>query len=286
MLTPQEARNRRGAYSRDDGLRRSVDSVVAVVDVLGFTQQLRAAAARDELDSLLDRIGDFMTTWSNVFVDRYGVPSDNQRSWEVKFFTDNVILAHPMRPQSDSEMGSIISNLSMFQIGGVAEEGFFVRGGVAVGGLYMDETVVFGLPLLDAHTTEACVANVPRIVFSDSARTFLAGRIPSRSEDVRDSAYWRDVVQDEDGQLFLNYLEACFNDYTEPPEFNWINRHRDRTLENIERFSANAHIRAKYEWVARYHNYWCSSWRITEYCVPGYPPLDVKRLDELDLGLA
>src|SRR5438874_5640456 len=104
MLTPKEARNRRGAYITDDGVRRGVDSVVAVVDVLGFTQQIRMAAEQDQFDALLNRIGDFMTGWSDAFVDRYGLEDDDRRNWEVKFFTDNVVLAHPLHPRSDSEM--------------------------------------------------------------------------------------------------------------------------------------------------------------------------------------
>ena len=49
----------------------------------------------------------------------------------------------------------------------MALEGLFVRGGVSVGEFYINEDIVFGPALLDAHNTESNLACYPRIVLDD-----------------------------------------------------------------------------------------------------------------------
>jgi hypothetical protein len=160
----------------------------------------------------------------------------------------------------------MLEDLAYVQLG-LIQEGFFVRGGVAVGPLFMSDDIVFGPGLLDAHDAEI-QAGDPRILVHASAVDLL--RMHSEYYGSVDASPQNRIVRvDEDGQVFLNYLDACWHDHTEPPDYAALARHRDTVTERLERFASNTKIRAKYEWAARYHNYFCSETYGAEgYAVP------------------
>lgn len=274
----QEKAPRLGAFKKR-GRPKTKLSVTVFIDFLGFSEAIKRAHKKGEIDQLLYRITKFIRIWSKVLVDRYGW--DNRRSWEVKFFTDNVVIGYPIHDLThlDPEFGSVFGQLSLFQIGSVAE-GFFVRGGIALGQLYMDENVVFGIPLIDAYKAESKVAQFPRIIFCESAISAILKRLGKR-EYIHRSPYYRDLLQDEDGRFFLNYLEASYVAGGEPPEYTWIEQHSNAVKDALCQFKKNPRIYKKYEWVARYHNFWCSSKGLCQYKIPNKLPLKVKRLDEI-----
>ena len=72
-----------------------------------------------------------------------------------------------MRHDGEPELDQVLSDIALLQLG-LAHEGFFVRGGVAVGALYIDDDMVFGPGLLDAHDAEQN-AKTPRVVLHESA---------------------------------------------------------------------------------------------------------------------
>ena len=56
----------------------------------------------------------------------------------MRAFTDNIVIGYPIRGRGDaeSELVTIFRNLSYFQMK-LTMDGFFVRGAIAVGELYM-----------------------------------------------------------------------------------------------------------------------------------------------------
>jgi hypothetical protein len=218
-----------------------------------------------------------VSSWRDVLVDKYSSTRDGRRQTEVKFFTDNIVFGLPLRSDSiNAELSSTIGSLGLLQVDAV-RSGLFLRGGLACGDNYMNDHIAFGVALLDAHEAESCVARWPRVVLAKSTRNFIAERSSPR-EDVKNSSDYCDyLIDDSDGECFVNYLEACFHDNTEPPEFSWTSAHRDMVKRRIAEHCDDAKILAKYEWVARYHNYWCDSWRIRDYRIEGYDSLQARR---------
>ncbi|HXA18112.1 MAG TPA: hypothetical protein VN380_14025 [Thermoanaerobaculia bacterium] len=270
------------AFETENGIPRLQQSVVAFVDFLGFSRQIREAAKHSRVEELLRNVHEFLSSWRPALIDRYSRHPDRRKDWEIKFFTDNIVIGRPLRPERGFEMGSVIGSLCLFQLDAISH-GFFLRGGISVGSFFMDDHVVFGVPLLDAYETESCIAKSPRIVLAASARELVAASILSR-DHAECSPYYHDVIQENDGEWFLNYLEACFHNYTEPPEFAWIKAHRDEIIRCIARHQSDPKIFPKYEWAARYHNFWCVSWHIPQYRIEGFEPLQVKRLSEADIA--
>ena len=59
----------------------------------------------------------------------------------------------------------------------------------------------------------------------------------------------------QDGELFLNYLQAVLGNFPDFLDYSPISAHRDRVSEYLREYESNENIRQKYEWVATYHNY-------------------------------
>ena len=271
-------RDKHGAYSGDRHAPELQPSVVAFVDLLGFSDMIREAndAGRS---ALLSRVSRFLDTWREALEDRF---ARHQRAWEIRFFSDNIFISHPIRIhelQGDFEMGSLFSQLSLLQLGAVAD-GFFMRGSIAVGSMFVNENVIFGFPLVEAYECERS-AKWPRVSLAASARNFVLNRLGPRLS-ISKSPYFADLVEDsEDGQLFLNYLEACFQTSGEPPEFSWIEKHHESIRVAIDRFTTDSRIGPKYTCLAQYHNFWCMDKNLSSYRIQGYDELSVNRLDAL-----
>lgn len=76
--------------------------------------------------------------------------------------------------------------------------------------------------------------------------------------------------------------KASFRTSDEPPEFEWIEQHRAATTASLARFRANPAVRAKYEWVARYHNFWCDTRHLEGYLIECFSALEAQLLDAIE----
>ena len=258
------------AYATDRS-PKLLPSIVAYLDLLGFSEQIRASHVAGESDALLQRFAAVIREWyRSLRGDRISKDAD-RRDWDLKAFTDNVVLGHPTRSDGESELGHIMSDVALLQIG-LAHEGFFVRGGIAVGDLYMDEDIVFGVGLLEAHQAEQS-AVTPRVVLSESAVQLVKQHLEYYAS-VESAPHNDDLLFDEDNRLFVNYLSCSWPQHTEPPLFDWLTKHRDIVASELQRHRAEPRVWAKYSWVARYHNYSCES-------IPGGTPhkVDVSLAD-------
>lgn len=267
-------RPRRGTYSTP-GRKKTTVSVFAFVDILGFAQRIREADADGSIDELLNTATRFLKSWHRALEDR----SDYRlrRESEVKLFSDNIVIAHVINDDlEDAAFGALIGQLELLQID-AAHNDFFLRGGISVGKIYMHGDIVFGLPLVDAYVAESKIAKWPRLILTSAARNFVASRVgPVRVR--RHSPYYRDLLIDEDGQMFLNYLAEV----EKTGETSWASGHRDSIRRALGRHKTDDRIRPKYEWLARYHNFWCRQSGHDAFLLDGHAELKARLLDEVD----
>ncbi|MFY9618905.1 MAG: hypothetical protein WAQ99_03765 [Pyrinomonadaceae bacterium] len=141
----------------------------------------------------------------------------------------------------------------------MANRGFFLRGAISVGDVYVDDVVVLGSAFLEAYENEAQAAN-PRIILTDSAAT-AARKHLSYHSGREHSPQYRDLFQDCDGKWFVNYLETVL--VAEPevgPFYDELIQHKERVIERLREFHSDQRIESKYDWVASYHNYFCDQY--------------------------
>jgi hypothetical protein len=164
------------------------------------------------------------------------------------------VIGFPVLSGADQEaLAQVLDSVASIQRGFTLKLGLFVRGGVAMGPIYIDDTIVYGTGLLDAYDKEK-VANFPRILLHASAAEQAVAS--SRRTTFR-SPLGGLAIRDEYGELFVNYLDETWAAEDESPTYCWLERHCELVSKNLERFKGNAHVLEKYAWVARYHNYIC-----------------------------
>jgi hypothetical protein len=231
-------------------------SVVAYFDVLGFVDETRQAYQNGGSPELLVRLRNALTAGYESLRDNFSQEKGKVPAWDVKTFTDNVVIGYPIHGDGEVELGSVLESLGLFQLSLVLE-GFFIRGGISVGHLYMDRDIVFGGGLLEAYDAESKLARDPRIVLADSARRYLLEHLRYyASPDVAPQGLA--VLKDEDDQLFLNYLASVF--VSVPPSTEWLEQHKAAVESRLQAFRGRPPLWSKYAWAARYHNHFCSSY--------------------------
>lgn len=231
-----------------------VNSVVCAIDILGFSQMI--------VDSCNDGSGDKLLREINYLINKNKqciVPNKYSQG-KIKIFTDNMVVAYPIKGDGEVELDEILDNVAEYQFN-LALEGLFVRGGISVGDFYINEDIVFGPALLDAHHTESQLACYPRIVLDhktvDHLKTYMRyyDSVPEQNK----------VLIDNDGQWYLNYLNTIFKYYKEchnEYEFDRIKielllRHKAKIEELLIKYKQNTRVWDKYVWTANYHNCFC-----------------------------
>ena len=258
----------RGAYKSRRRVGELHKSVVAFVDILGFSKAVCEATDDGTADELLQRFTYFIREWRRA-LSIYSQDDEGRRTWEVRVLSDSMVISHPIQLQElggDFEMGALLAQISFLQLGAISH-GFFMRGALAVGDMFVDRDIIFGAPLVHAHRAESCLADTPRILLTDSATEFVLSRVGPNP--TAHSPYFRKILRDEDGRPFINYLDSSYQTSGEGPILDLIEEHREATVKALERFGNDPDIRPKYNWVAKYHNFWCQSWGIDDYMIYG-----------------
>ena len=239
-------------YNEDNPML--VNSIVCTIDILGFSQMI--------VDSCNNKYGDDLLKEINSLINKNKqcIIKNKYSQGKIKIYTDNMIVGYPIKDDGEEELNEILDNVSEYQFN-LALEGLFVRGGISVGEFYINEDIVFGPALLDAHHVESDLACYPRIVLDDKTVNRL-----QRYINNYDIAPQRNkILIDNDGQWFLNYLNTIFKYYTEcnnkyefeKMQIELLFKHKVKIEEMLELHKKNTRVWDKYVWIANYHNYFC-----------------------------
>lgn len=227
------------------------------MDILGYIDMTRRAE-RDKrsqalLDELYEPLRNARESLEDANLEMVNDPTQKDR-FALRGFTDNIVMGWPLQSSTVTAAGSALrhalAKVSLFQLD-MASRGFFFRGAITVGDVFIDEFAVFGPALLNAYDAEREHADTPRVILTASA---LATECEYRanyphSESYPLSQYLR---ADTDDRRFVNYLNAGLLD----PEL--ITQHRDAVAAKLKEFETNTKIGRKYRWVVEYHNSFCA----------------------------
>lgn len=233
-------------------------SFCAYLDILGFKEMIIEAFKQNTYTQLLNRLRSAIMEKSEL------IKSPGYGRWHVKAFTDNIVLGCPFLLDRESEFGFVSTEMAYHQMD-LALEGFFVRGGLSMGPLYMDENIAFGTGLINAHEIEQKLANNPRIVLDTNVTKLVIQHMEEYYAFPQESPQNSFLLIDFDGQVFINYL------YTSIGDEDYVNsealiKHKNNIENNLKKFRKDKNVFPKYSWLAAYHNYFCSTIRDN----PGY----------------
>lgn len=241
-------------YKYDQDNPTLVNSIVCAIDILGFSQMIVASCKDGSGDKLLREINYLINKNKQCII------PNKYSQGKIKIFTDNMVVAFPIKDDGEAELDEILDNVSEYQFN-LALEGLFVRGGISVGDFYISEDIVFGPALLDAHHTESELACYPRIILDDKTVELLQSCIINYDTMPEQNK----ILIDTDGRWFLNYLNTIFRYYKEcnnEYEFARIKhglllRHKQKLEEMLLANKENIKVWDKYVWTANYHNFFC-----------------------------
>jgi hypothetical protein len=213
------------------------DRVVAFIDILGFRSHIEKSE-KDENE--FAKI--FLATHFMKSEETRKINNDNNYR-KATSFSDNIVISYPL----DYNMDIVIDIIELQIL--LTNHGFLLRGGIACGKLYHDESVVFGKAMIDAYELESNIAKYPRIVLSENYYDLLCNY---KSNSNLMNTY---LIKDIDGFHYLNFLHLN-NKHNQNERQDIIasivkmERQIDDTLANNKK----ADIRAKMYWLKNYIN--------------------------------
>ncbi|OXS75847.1 hypothetical protein B1B05_14970 [Domibacillus enclensis] len=236
-----------------------LESIVCFADILGFSNLIIQSDQQDKGTDLLRDL-------HNILSNQYREMSELNPLGSFKSFTDNVILAYPKVEDGEGQSGSIFMSFVYFQLT-MTLNSYFIRGGISLNKYYGDEHFAYGPALIEAHDLECKDAIYPRIILSAEMIKMVKVHLDYYGKVSYAPQYWHLLRDNEDGQWFINYLHGLQEDYDETRDFenyaDLLKKHKNCIEVKLKEFQGIEKILTKYEWTAKYHNYFCSM-HITE----------------------
>jgi hypothetical protein len=279
-LSAQNSRN--PYYPAADEKPSLIKSVFAFIDILAYKHIISKAREDDAelemfhrlytaLNGARYRLEKSRTNGYDKAKDKFINDSIKGRTekddYFLKAFTDNIVIGFPENNNNHMCFREIISKLARFQFE-MIEKGFFIRGAISYDAAYIDDIVVFGSALTEAHNGESVEAINPRIILSKTALEAIDRYIDRRPDTtsldkIPSSWIKRNLLEDADGKWFINYLNAAFHDYFDycpgsGPNIGIILKHKELVEKRLEEYKENNGVWLKYAWVANYHNFFCT----------------------------
>lgn len=183
-----------------------------------------------------------------------------------KTFSDNVLLACPdFSSDMEFEFASIMWLLREYQLQ-MALKGFFIRGGLSVGPLFISENNVYGKALIEAYELESQIAINPIVVLSSNLMRLIDQHLQFYAREAAPQT--RDIMAGADGRYFINYLAECILEMDSGNELDAdsLHQHKARVEEGLALYEKTPKVFSKFSWLASYHNYFCN----TVKKLPGY----------------
>jgi len=262
-------------YLDGQGKPRLRDSMVAFLDVLGFSQMAMAHSGLEDGQRMLSTISTAIDDSRDFVRSSMKADEDTARyDWALKFFSDNLAFGFPSDTRGDDLAAArfMIRCVQRYELR-MAFNGLFVRGALSCGPFCLTDEIIFGSALIECYQLESKASIVPRVVISQRLQKRLEEACGSTAKsptiDCGD-----DVCRDVDGWWFVNYLEAA----REPHGMNWslIERHKQSVLDSLATTTRHD-VLPKFGWACRYHNVFCH-WHRNE---PGYSDrYRIERVDE------
>ncbi len=247
-------------------------SFFAFLDILGYRQLVTSPATLSEHSEIMRRLS------AALVESRQAFSLEDRTGWyDFRSFTDNIVLAIPFNVshpgEGEGQLGTMMLDTASYQLK-MTLSGFPIRGGISLELAYVDDVLVYGPALIEAHELESKIAKFPRIILSDRAKKQVSRHVSFYAGGARNAPHDNEILV-EGNEWFINYLDGARLDGDPdllPGYEAIIIKHRDTIagwLHEYER--APEGVKEKYLWSAAYHNY------VTSYLYPHRSDLQLER---------
>lgn len=175
---------------------KTEEYVVAFIDVLGATKKI-TTDQDTSLNVVHKAYNQAIEVQQKLFDDG---PSALVKP-KVKIFSDNIMIAAKTKTAGLVRAFFSTVILSALVQSQFLISGYLVRGGVTVGNCFVDDTMVWGKALVQAHMLESSIAIYPRIIIDPGIIEKLGIAKPDHHEE------W--LQEDKDGIFFIDYIQPA-----------------------------------------------------------------------------
>lgn len=264
-------------------------SLVAFVDILGFTERVLRIETATELKALDKNIRAVQRHFEVGTIDPSTRESHQISRKEVLAFSDCIVLSTSLDSdlaRSEGTFDALMSEILSLALSQASclGDGVFVRGAVDLGFWHSARNRLISPALARAYRLEGD-AVVPVIRLSEGAMKFFRSHTHryfySQDYDPVPSSFliYKDMLTGQ-SFWFIDYMNVTINnlDWRPTPETHrqymaappekrseimnqgyqanvrrWLKFHRDTVLRSYQR-AENSHVKLKYRWLAKYHN--------------------------------
>lgn len=218
--------------------------IIAYIDFLGIKQKMNTNGSYESLQILKFLLWGIQRTASYI-------SSINEiDEFDIKIFSDNIVIAQKVNEgRISDQIISIINLVSAIQFHALMQFDFWLRGGITIGELFIDNAVVWGTSLIEAYAIENNLANYPRVIVS---KKILNAYDECKNKSLNLYAL---IKEDFDGLWFVDFMLAAPN-ITLIPTIA-------RILQEKADFYANENdrVKQKINWMISYFNSYCIAFR-------------------------
>lgn len=259
---PQREREAERQRAEAEAFRASLkyeQRLVAFIDILGWTSAVKASALDPEVTRILGLALSLIRGQTQMTERRAahslanGWPGDPQAT----HFSDCLVVSTRADRAGRDQLISTLGFLSL----GLLQQGFVLRGGLTIGDLYHQSSMVFGPALLKAHELESRCAVYPRVILDPMlARNWGQGAVYRMADgtEIGQAKTWR---LSHDGYRFFDFLQPFGGgpDFVKSPPLmaEALVPLRRLLLRSLQSYKADLHVWPKYVWLANYFNEVC-----------------------------
>lgn len=176
---------------------KTKEYIVAFIDILGSSQRIKENS-QQSLNIVHEVYNNTLRSCDNLY--------DNENITNlkpiVKIYSDNIVIAVPTEPKGASSAFASIAIFCGLIQHEFLQHKYLVRGGIAIGDFFSDETMIWGNALLEAYYIESNISIYPRIVIHPNTVAKL--RLSTNQ------AIQKWTKQDTDGLFFIDYMQERF----------------------------------------------------------------------------
>ena len=226
--------------------------LVAFIDILGF-KNIIAKSIFDEqvannLHRAMKRISeDHQNNQRDIAND------DNPFNKMVTTFSDSAVISYPVQPGTGN-LFSLLMEIIYLQID-LINLGFLLRGGIAIGPLYHEDSIIYGPAMIEAYYLESKIAQYPRIVLTPHTlyRAMQITRL--NNVEFEQEFFKRIVTLDQSCNIYYLDVLGQGDEFDDPVDgyLSFLKHTHDIIIDGLKSTDESVHI--KYKWFGIYLNH-------------------------------
>lgn len=223
------------------------------MDILGFKQKLQEYIDED--------MADFLSLEFNVYKDLcIDFEKIKKREYfqetKTQIFSDLTLWLTPEQDNTYINLQRIMDHIDSITLiqKQLLDSDIIIRGCITYGDMYVDDNIVYGEALVNAHECESKEVCYPVVVVDQSIMDYLNN--VNQSEEHREivSVIKRYLTDFNHKFHYVDYLGLHL--YLIPMLFEqMVKKHKELIEQSIPKYKDNPNILNKYLWLKEYHNH-------------------------------